>query len=376
MKSWAQAVVTDGRLFFSGPFKARLTIQLAMCYNESAFINMPRVPSKKPPTIYDVAELSGVSITTISRVLNAPEKVNSATRVRVLDAIDKLAFTPKAEARARALQQTGRIGVISPFFTAPSFVQRLRGIAGALSHTNYELAIYTVDSVEHLHSYLSSLPLRGNVDGLIVISLPVHNHQVNRLIRNGLPTVLIEYPQRALNSIEIDDIEGGRMAAEHLIGKGHTRLAFLGDTNPPEYAIRPMSLRQKGFRKAVQNAGLRLPPAYVRAVPNAAEPTHQVATELLTMNKPPSAVFAASDFQALIVLKVARQLGIRVPQDLAIVGFDDLDMAEYEDLTTIRQHLDESGRLAVDILLSHIEEASCPPKHVKIPLTLVERQTT
>jgi DNA-binding LacI/PurR family transcriptional regulator len=137
-----------------------------------------------------------------------------------------------------------------------------------------------------------------------------------------------------------------------------------------------MSLRQKGFRKAVQDAGLSLPAAYVRAAPNAAEPTRQAATEILTMKKPPSAIFAASDFQALIVLKVARQMGIRIPQDLAIVGFDDLDMAEYEDLTTIRQNLDDSGRLAVEILLPHMKDVRRPPQHVKMPLTLVERCTT
>ena len=220
-------------------------------------------PVKKSPTIYDVAELSGVSITTISRVLNAPEKVNSAhPRSSIGRHRQTWLLSPKAEARARALQQTGRIGVITPFFTAPSFVQRLRGIAGALSSTNYELVIYTVDSLEHLQSYLSSLPLRGNIDGLVVISLPVHDRQAKRLIQHGLPTVLIEYPNRALNSVEIDDIEGGRIAADHLIRKGHTRLAFLGDTKPPEYAIHPASLRLKGFRKAVQDAGLGLPAAY------------------------------------------------------------------------------------------------------------------
>ena len=332
--------------------------------------------AKKPPTIYEVAALAGVSITTISRVLNAPEKVNPATRARVLNVIDKLAFVPRAEARARALQQTGRIGVITPFFTAPSFVQRLRGIAGALSSTNYELVIYTVDSLEHLQGYLSSLPLRGNVDGLIVISLPVHDKQAKRLRKHGLPTVLIEYPNRALNSVEIDYMEGGRIAARHLIEKGHVRLAFLGDTKPPDYAIHPATLRQRGFREFVQKAGIALPSCYVRSAPSAVEPTHRAATELLTMKEPPSAIFAASDFQALIVLKLARQLGIRVPQDLAIVGFDDLDMAEYEDLTTIRQHLDESGRLAVEILLPHIDDAACPPKHVQLPLELVARSTT
>jgi LacI family transcriptional regulator len=332
--------------------------------------------ASKSPTIYQVARVSGVSIATISRVLNAPAKVAPATRVRVLKAIDKLAFVPKAEARARALGRTGRIGVVTPFFTAPSFVQRLRGIADALSRTHMELVVYTVDSREHLRGYLSSLPLRGAVDGLIVISLPVHDEQVQRFIRHGLPTVLIEYPNRALDSVEIDDVEGGRLAAEHLIRKGHTRIAFLGDTHPPEYAIHPASQRQKGFLREAQNAGLAVPACYVLAVPNAAEPTRQAATELLKMKEPPSAIFTASDLQALVVLKVARQLGKRVPEDLAIVGFDDLDMAEYEELTTVRQQLDESGRLATEILLSHIQDPARHAKHVQIPLTLVERGTT
>ena len=129
-------------------------------------------PKKKNPTIYDVAELSGVSISTISRALNAPEKLNGETRARVFDAIDRLGFVPKAEARARALRQTGRIGVVTPYFTAPSFVQRLRGVASVLSKSKYELVIYTVDTARRLHGYVSSIPLTGNLDGLIIMSLP------------------------------------------------------------------------------------------------------------------------------------------------------------------------------------------------------------
>src|SRR6476660_9223103 len=136
----------------------------------------------KKPTIYDVAKHAGVSITTVSRMLNTPEKVNTDTREKVLAAIDALDFVPKAEARARAMQQTGRIGVITPFFTAPSFIQRLRGIAETLSPQNYELVIYTVDSINHLQGYLSSLPLTSNLDGLIVLSLQVGDTEVRRLI--------------------------------------------------------------------------------------------------------------------------------------------------------------------------------------------------
>jgi len=209
------------------------------------------VNGKKVPTIFDVAAVSGVSISTISRVINTPEKVNLNTRQRVYEAIDKLGFIPQAEARARALRLKGRIGVITPFFTAPSFVQRLRGIAGSLSKENYDLVIYTVDSNNRLQSYLSSLPLTGNLDGLVIMSLPVAETDVNRLVEHQLPTVLIEFPHSLLNSVEINDVEGGRMAAEYLLKKGHKRIAFLGDTDLPEYSIhgKHLKLRVSNFQK-------------------------------------------------------------------------------------------------------------------------------
>jgi DNA-binding LacI/PurR family transcriptional regulator len=334
------------------------------------------MPAQNKPTIYDVAKYAGVSPTTVSRILNSPDKVSSKTREKVLAAIDKLSFVPKAEARARSLQHTGRIGVITPFFTAPSFIQRLRGIAQALSPENYELVIYTVDSGNHFHGYLSSLPLTGNLDGLIILSLPVGDNEVRRLIDGGLPTVLIEYPHPKLNCVEIEDVEGGRMAATHLLEKGHRRIAFLGDTDLPEYSIHPVSLRLNGFRQTLKQAGIELPETFVRLAPYSQEQTRQVARELLGLSEPPTAIFAATDFQALGVLKAARQLNIRIPEQLAVIGFDDLDSAEYADLTTISQHLDESGKLAVEILLAQIETPSKSPRHVKIPLTLIERQTT
>lgn len=333
------------------------------------------MPVQKKPTIYDVAERAGVSITTVSRILNTPDKVNNETREKVLIAIDALSFVPKAEARARAMQHTGRIGVISPFFTAPSFMQRLRGIAETLSPENYELVVYTVNSADHLQGYLTRLPLTRNLDGLIVLSLPVDDTQVRRLIDHGLPTVLIEYPHPKLNCVEIDDVEGGYMATTYLLGKGHRRIAFLGDSDLPEYSIHPVSLRLGGFRQALKEARIKLPETFVRLAPYSQEQTRQVAKELLNLLNPPTAIFAATDFQALGVLKAARQLEIKVPEQLAVIGFDDLDIAEYADLTTISQNLDESGRLAVELLLAQIESPSRPPRHVKLPLSLIERQT-
>ena len=332
---------------------------------------------KKSPTIYDVAKLSGVSISTISRVLNAPDKVNSKTQKRVMDAIDQLGFIPRAEARAHARQNTGRIGVLTPFFTAPSFVQRFRGVASALSKANYELVIYPVDSMDHLQGYISSIPLMRNIDGLIIMSLLLGDQDAQRLFNNGMETVLIEYSHPRLNSIVIDDEHGGQLVAEHLISRGHKTFGFLGDIEPPErFAIHPIKSRLAGFTQVLREAGLSLPKAYIRSCPYTQGETRQAAQELLNLPKPPTAIFAASDIQALSLMKVARQLNINIPNDLAIVGFDDIDVAEHVDLTTIRQHLDESGKLAAEILLARISEPNRSLQHINLPLNLIERLTT
>lgn len=330
---------------------------------------------KHLPTIYDVASTAGVSISTVSRVLNDPQKVNEETRGAIMTAIEKLGYIPKAEARARALKETRRIGVLTPFFTAPSFVQRLRGIATALAPSNYELVIYTVDTLARLHGYVDSLPLTRNLDGLIVMSLNFDNTLAARLVEHGLETVLIEYPQRLLSSVEIDDILGGSMAAEYLLKKGHRRLAFLGDTDLPEFGVHPINHRLVGFRRTLLEAGIELPDGYIRLVPYDMETTRQHTREMLNMAPPPTAIFAATDLQAMGVLKAARDLGLKVPDDLAVIGFDDLDQADYIGLTTIRQHLDESGRIAVELLLSRLADPDRPVQHVHLPLTLIERIT-
>jgi LacI family transcriptional regulator len=337
---------------------------------------MSQAMATKKPTIYDVAKISGVSISTISRVLNSPDKVNAKTRERVMSAIDRLGFVPRAEARARARRSTNRIGVLTPFFTAPSFVQRLRGAAGALSRTNCELVIYTVDSVEHLKGYIASIPIMQNLDGLIIISLAIQEKDARRLHDNGIETVLIESWHAQLNSICIDDLQGGRLAARHLIDRGHTRIAFLGDIEPPErYAIHPVKSRLIGFKAALEEAGLSLPRRYIVRAPYSPGGPQQAARALLALPRPPTAIFAASDIQAVSIMKVARQAHLRIPEDLAIVGFDDIDLAEFMDLTTIRQNLDESGRLAADILLSKLAEPGRSIQHISLPLALIERQT-
>lgn len=330
-----------------------------------------------PPTIYDVARAAAVSISTVSRVINASPNVSEVTRNRVQEAIDRLDFVPKAEARARAIRSFQRIGVITPFFTEPAFVQRLRGVAAGLMTTKYELTIYTVESIEHLNHYLATLPVTGHLQGLILLSLRVDDDSAEKIKRNDLETVLIEFPRQDFNTVEIDNAAGGEMAAEFLIRKGHQRLGFIGDTSDlGEFAILPIVLRLRGFRKGLADHGFDLPPDLFCTSLYDVKDAAMKIEPMLTSPNPPTAIFAATDLQALGVMNKARQLGYRIPEDLTILGFDDIDIADYVGLSTIRQQLDESGRLAVEILLSRIKDPDRPLRHVRIPLTIVERETT
>ena len=209
-----------------------------------------------------------------------------------------------------------------------------------------------------------------------MISLPIQKDDAQRLIEHKIETVLIEYSHPELNCIEIDDVQGGRMAAEHLLNKGHRHIAFIGADEPHDFEIHPTGLRLKGFRQAMKNARVKIPADYIYLSENTQEESMNITRELLSLPTPPTAIFAAADIQALSSLKLAGEMGLKIPEQLAIVGFDDIDMAQFMDLTTISQHLDDSGRLAVEILLDHIADPLLPPQHVKLPLHLIERKTT
>lgn len=326
-------------------------------------------------TIYDVARQSQLSIATVSRVLNSPDQVKLETRERVLRAIDELGFVPKAEARARAIRGTRRIGVLTPFFTSPSFVERIKGIAYALGKTNYELIVYTVHSIDNTSAFLASIALSGSLDGLIILSLPITDNDARRLADHKVVTVVVEYEQEYFSSVEIDNTAGGEIAGKYLLEKGHRKVGFIGEIFPPEYAIRPALARLNGMQKVLAKADIHIPEDYIQSAPIDPESTRQAADKLLNLADRPTAIFAAADFQAMVLLKMAADRGLKVPQDLAVMGFDGLEYAEFMGLTTINQSLVDSGRIAAEILLTQLTDGSRSIQHIKLPLTLVERET-
>jgi DNA-binding LacI/PurR family transcriptional regulator len=330
----------------------------------------------KAPTIYNVAKEAGVSITTVSRVLNAPHLVKEATLSRVLDAINKLGFTPKAQAVARARQQIGRIGVLAPYFYTFAMMQRLRGISTRLADTKYELAIFSADSEKKFTGYLGMLSTTQQIDGLILISYNLTDEQA-QLLKNNIPTVLIESQHPLISSVVIDNYSGGQMAAEYFIKEGHQRMAFLDYGNlPAKSTVHAGKERLAGFKDELKKQGLGLPEEQIH-FPNWAVPT--VNTEyiqnILSSTEPPASLFVANDYLALITLHVARNLGYRIPEDIAIMGFDDIEIAEQVGLTTVSQSLDDTGKLAVDMLLKEIQQDNPVIQRTQIPLKLQVRET-
>jgi len=333
-------------------------------------------------TIYDVAERSGVSISTVSLALNSPDRLRVETLRRVLAAVEELGFVPKAEAALRARRGTRRVGVVAPFTSYPSFMERLRGAMAAAAEDRLEIVVYDEESAALRHHFVDSLPLSLRLDGLVFMGVAISDPFAARLLEDDLQTVMVEFPRPGFSCVVVDDEAGGRMVAQYLVARGHERFAHVGEAQVGGEADREPLIatqsrdRLQGFRKGLTSAGVELPDGHAVEVPHGAEDARRAAHDLLELDEPPTAIFAHDDVLAAGVLEAARQRGLEVPGDLAVVGFDDLDFAGYLGLTTVRQPLYESGRLAMRLLHQGLSDSpSAVTQTVELPLEVVERRT-
>jgi DNA-binding LacI/PurR family transcriptional regulator len=309
-----------------------------------------------------VAERAGVGIGTVSRVLNDSPGVAQDTRLRVRAVMQELGYRPSPIARNLSLGRTQTLGVIAPFFTSPSVVERLRGIDDVVGGSAYDLTLFNIETLEQRRAALRRFARRDRVDGVIVISLPLTPAEVRALHRDRVPTVLIDVAHALLPNVAIDDVAGGDLAARHLVDAGHRRIAFIGDVEDNPFAFASSQRRLEGMRRTLREAGVALPASYVRRGPFGRESALALTRELLALRRRPSAIFAASDVQAFGVLDAAARAGLAVPGDLSVIGFDDIEIAAAIGLTTVRQPLRESGRLGARLLLQALdgEETSSP----------------
>ncbi len=336
----------------------------------------PRPETTRPVTISDVAARAGVGVGTVSRVLNGSPLVRQETRSQVLAVIDELDYRPSQIARRLSLGRTMTVAAVVPYFTNPSFVERLRGLMDGLAESDYEFTLCSVLTEQQRDEHLDALARGGRADGVIILSLPLAEAEAARFQRADVPVVMVDVAHPAFPSVVIDNVEGGRLATRHLLDLGHRRIGFVGDPEINLFGFTASADRRRGHIAELAAQSIAPDPALTRLGPHGRDVAHRLTDELLGLADPPTAIFAATDTQALGVLEAAGLAGLRVPEDLSVVGFDDIEVAPYVGLTTVRQPLEASGRAGADLILRALAGEPTQPAAELLDLKLIIRRTT
>ena len=326
------------------------------------------------PTIYDVARAAGVSISTVSNALNRPDRVSEETRARVLECIDQLGFVPKSEATTLARKRMRRIGVIAPFTSYVSYMTRLAGVLAEAGASGFEVATFDSESAAtSMTPILDTLPIKGQVDGLIVMGFSLDASIEDRLVDRGVPVVVVDSVSTRFPVVTCDDEHSGRIGAAHLLDLDHRSFGYVRERQRGSYDSQA-DRRLSGFAAELEAT----PDTELRVVESdpSFEAARAAAHELIGSGDRPSAIMAHYDELAVGVLKAAADLGVRVPDELSVIGVDDGPVAEATDLTTVRQPFQESGVEAVRILLSRLERPTSERTVTFLDLRVVERETT
>jgi len=327
-------------------------------------------------TIHNVAQEAGVGIGTVSRVVNNRSDVKPATRERVLAAIHRLNYKPDPIARSMISKRTNSIGTIVPFFTRPSFMERLRGVEAVIARLERELVLYNVETSAQRDHFFRELPMHRKVDGLLIISLSPDDAAARRFRELGTPVVLIDAYSPLLTSLVVNNVEGAYQAVKRLIELGHRHIGFINGEIEGNFKFNTANDRLIGLHRALGEAGLLFEPEQVLISEWSRKGGKHAALQLLTQQKRPTAIFAASDVQAVGALEAARELGLRVPEQLSVIGFDGIEISELLELSTMQQPLQEMGELGASKLVELIENPSHPPELIRFDTKLIERRTT
>lgn len=327
-------------------------------------------------TIHDVARHAGVAVATVSRVMNNTGQVRDETRQRVLIAVEELGYRPNRTARGLARGRLATIAVLVPFVTHPSAFARVQGLVEAGREYGLPVSLFDVEAPEHQGDHLRALTGDLRPEGLVIVSLHPTDEECGWLHAAGLRPVLVDAERAGFSSVCIDDEAGGALATRHLLTLGHRRIAFVGDLEHDRFGFTSSQRRHLGYLGALAEAGITRREPYERTGPHGRDTARRHAHDLLALDEPPTAVFAASDTQALGVLEAARERGWRVPADLSVVGFDDVDLSDHAGLTTVRQPLAESGRRAAHLAEEERHDPELPARRHVLDIDLVIRDTT
>ena len=332
---------------------------------------------KSKVTIYDVADRAGVAISTVSRVLNNSSDVSEPTKMRVLRAIEELEFRPDRTAKSLAQKASRSFAVAIPTFTMPFHTELLKGIRFRLRNHDIDLLLCDLGSTSPNQTLLNFLK-RGAVDGLLLVGVPVEERIAQELRALHAPVVLIGTRHPDFDSLYWDDVAGGRAAIEHLLGLGHKRIAVIKSHTPSK----AQDERLRGAREALVKAGLHddglVFSGHTEKHAGFSEEAGYEAMETILEQKPAiTAVFAMSDVQALGACKAVKDAGKSVPEDVAIIGYDDIKASYYIGLSSVDQRMHWVGEEATELLLKrmHGHKDDQPLSRLIVP-ELVARGST
>jgi DNA-binding LacI/PurR family transcriptional regulator len=329
----------------------------------------------KRASIKDIARLASVSHSTVSRALRGSELVNVDTAGRIRQLAEESGYRPSAAARSLVTSRTATIGVVVTSIADPFAAEVVLGIEDAANEHDHSVLLANSNAQPDRELKVVRAFEERRVDGIIVTSSRVGAIYAESLTRTQVPIVLLnnQHPSEFMHSVLIDNLAASAEATQHLIGLGHSRVAYIGD----RFGCQSDTERFGGYRSALDHAYLPFQPEYV--VHGDGKPDGGMAAmgALLALSNPPTAVFCYNDMTALGAMRAIAERGLRIPEDLSVTGFDDLFVAQYSSppLTTVRQPMRFMGRLALETLMKLLEGASTQPT-VKVPGELIVRGST
>lgn len=323
--------------------------------------------------ILDVARLAQVSPATVSRSLRGLPHVSHATRLRVLEAATELSYVASPAASRLASGRTSTIGVVVPHVTRWFFAQAVAGVERVLREAGYDVLLYNIGDRLGRERFLEAMPLRGRVDAVVVLTLPLDDAQAERLQSVGVPVVSIGTQSSRFSSVRIDDAEAVRVAMRHLRLLGHESVTMVASP-ADDLAFVAAEQRRLGFVAEAEAHGMQCD--IVHAGSPGVEGGAQAAHAILARKLVATAVLAEYDELALGALRTFMKAGVDVPGQVSLMGFDDHDMASVVDLTTVAQPVREQGEAAARLLLDDLQRGEHEPRHIELPTRLVIRGTT
>ena len=325
--------------------------------------------------IEDVAARAGVSTATVSRALRGLPHVSAETRAVVAQAAAELDYVASRSAASLASGRTWSVAVLTPYVDRWFFAQVLGALEEGLRPAGYDVLLHTLPPLAR--EPFDPLRLRRRVDAAVVVTVPLTGAELDVLRGLGLPVVFVGAAVPGAASVRVDDVAVGRVATEHLLALGHRHIAHIGGDPTQPLNFHSPADRRAGWMSALREAGVRPRREYDADGGFTPLGGATALQALLAVPEPPTAVFAASDEMALGVLAAALRLGVRVPEDLSVVGVDDHPMAEVHGLTTVVQDVTAQGRHAADLVLGALGgESRHASEHLLVPVRLAERAST